>query len=182
MPPKERRTRRIWVDSGPSGGADPGGRIIAFVAEEMAYEFPPAHFPAHGTRTTLSMSDTMDMVLPAPPTSMKSYMEGFEGSDLVGVYLALDEAGKVEEGEEIVILGDGQVFDALQGQGKVSARYAGKNWAPEMIARIREVERELPRVVYRTVASSQNRAVHLVRAMKRKYQDSQPQIWFGNVP
>ena len=179
MPPRERRTRRIWVDSGPAGGADPGGRIIAFVAEDWEYQLGPPRFPPPGTRTSLSMTDIMEMTLPPPPLAMKSYMDGFEGSDLVGVYAALDEAGEVAQGDEVEVLGDGQVFGALGGRGKVSARYAGKNWAPEMMLRIRELEKRFPRVVYRTVASAQNRAGHLVKAMKREYTEKNGRLWWG---
>lgn len=162
------RPRRVWVDSGPSGSADPGERIIALIAEGWWYEAPPTRVMVSTARTTASMGTVMHLDLPPPPSGAKSYMDGNEGSDLVGVYYALDRAEEVQEGQPVEILGDGQVFDYLAGRGRVSARYAGRDWAPDMLRKIRAAETRFPRVVYRTIASSQNRAGHFVDELKRR--------------
>jgi hypothetical protein len=170
--------RRVWVDSGPAGTSDPGERIMAFIADRWFYAVSGEVQFLQG-RTTLEMCDTMGIPLPSPPIARRPYMEGFEGSDLVGVYFALDKLGEIAEGQTVEILGDGQVFDFLQGIGKVSAKYAGKNWAPEMRERIREAEAQFPKVVYRTIASSQNRADALVERLKRQNKDDYLELRYG---
>jgi hypothetical protein len=171
--------RRVWVDSGLAASPDPGARIIAFVAERWYYAMGPLQAALPTTRSTLAASDVMKLDLPPPPIGTKTYMDGFEGSDLVGVYYALDKLGEVSEGETVEILGDGQVYSFLRGESKVSARYAGHDWAPEMRDRIRDAEERFPKVVYRTIASSQNRAGHLVDELKSRRRAEDGQLWFG---
>jgi hypothetical protein len=174
----DRPARKVWVDSGPAGTRDPGERLIAFVADRWYYSIARHPTVLQG-RSTLAMSDVMDLALPPPPLGMKTYMDGFEGSDLIGVYYALDLLSEVVEGEPVEVIGDGQVFEFLAGFGKVSARYAGRDWAPEMREHIRDAEARFPKVVYRTIASPQNRAGQLVDQMKRRNQALDGQVWIG---
>jgi hypothetical protein len=171
--------RLIYVDSGPAGSSAPGEQIIDFKPEgtrglptldgetQFSYGLHPV-----GTLTASTSGLTSIVHLPvytAPRYGIDhSPMVGNEGSDLIGVYWALDSLGPVLEGSRVEICGDGQVFDMLRGEGRVSARWGGKNWAPDLEARIREAEETFADVRYRTIASAQNPAGNLVDELKNR--------------
>lgn len=120
------------------------------------------------TRTTLSMSAYVPIDhANLDPGASNSYMKGNEGSDFVVVYYALDRNRRVSEGETVEIIGDGKVIELLGGgQNKVSARWGGKNWTPELVEPIREAERAYGHVSYRVIASAANRAGNYVDRVK----------------
>jgi hypothetical protein len=171
--------RRIWVDSGPAGPLRPGDQIIVFKVEgtrgmpslDGSYIGTAGLQPAGTiTPTTVALTNIVQLpLLSAPRYEIETGpMLGNEGSDLVGVYWALDKLGPIFEGQSVEICGDGQVFDHLRGEGRVSAKWGGKNWTPELTARIRQAETEFESVKYRTIASARNPAGNLVDEVKRR--------------
>jgi hypothetical protein len=176
--------RRVFVDSGPAGTADPGERLKVFrvhrddlvphpsvSADRPWASIPVMTIPPSGvlvSHTTAAMSNVvgLDLTSLSPGADRATYIRGFEGSDLVAVYYAIDELGRVLEGEELEVTGDGQALSMLQGTGKVRVKWGGKNWAPELVERIREAESRFQAVSYRVVASSANPAGNLAKENK----------------
>jgi len=95
-----------------------------------------------------------------------AFIRGFEGSDLVAVYYALDKLGEVFEGDRLEVVGDGSSINMLRGMGTVSVRWGGKDFAPELVAKIRMAEARYERVDYDVIAGSSNPAGNLAKRNK----------------
>jgi hypothetical protein len=120
----------------------------------------PLEFRTISSHTSTAMSDTMGVDLGGFPRRPgdPDHMSGYEGSDLVAVYYALDKLGEIAGPREVEVVGDGQAIEMLRGTGRVSARWGGRDWAPDLVARIREAEKGFDTVAYRTIASRVNPA------------------------
>ena len=177
--------RRVFIDSGPLGVGTEGAQIIVFKVEgahglpvltghsDYSFEASPM---GTVTSSTAALSDITRLPLDSAPRFGydRSPMKGNEGSDLIGVYWALDFLGPVLEGSVVEVLGDGQVFDMLRGVGRVGARWGGKDWAPDLTRRIREGEGSFEDVSYRTIASAANPAGNLVDEVKARLNREHP--------
>ncbi|MCI4338742.1 MAG: hypothetical protein L3J68_00205 [Thermoplasmata archaeon] len=147
---------------------------MVFVAETMEPELESVSVPVEReflqSHTTLAMSDIVNFDLaPFDQAAKGSYMKGNEGSDFVAVYYALEKNRPARSGENLEIIGDGMVIEWLRsGQNKVSARWGGKNWAPDLTAKIRNAEQRFGHVAYRVVASPANRGGHYSDDIVRK--------------
>jgi hypothetical protein len=64
------------------------------------------------------------------PADKEPYMDGYEGSDLMAVYFALDHLNEVEEERLVEIIGDGGAIQMLSGTGKVAAKWGGRTGLP----------------------------------------------------
>jgi hypothetical protein len=171
--------RRIYIDSGPAGFGAQGDQIIVFklegtrglpvLADHSFYSFE-AHPMGTITASTAALSNITHLPLESAPRFGydRTPMKGNECSDLIGIYWALDSLGPVLEGNTVEVVGDGQVFDMLQGDGRVGARWGGKDWTPDLTQRIREAERSFQLVRYRTIASAANPAGNLVDEVKAR--------------
>jgi len=173
------RPRRVYVDSGPDGHPDDGQRVIVFRADgrELAprggvewgglLAIPPSGVLwAH---TSLAMTNVMGIdltevrVQPEPG----AFIRGFEGSDFVAVYYALDQLGEVFEGDHLEVVGDGSAINMLRGKGRVGVRWGGRDHAPILVERIREAEARFNKVDYEVIASAANPAGNLAKDNKR---------------
>lgn len=174
------RPRRVYVDSGPATSPDDGERVIVFRVDKRElypvsrrWQYTPVDIPPSGVaraHTTVAMSDIVGIDLawvPIPPAP-EQFLPGFEGSDLVAVYYALDMLGRVFEGDPLEVIGDGPALSMLSGKGKVSVRWGGVNWTAELVGRIREAEGRYRKVDYGVIASSSNPAGNLAKENKRR--------------
>lgn len=162
--------QRVWVDSGPSGTPDPGARIMVFKAVSRHLVRPPdvKTLEAHTTVSMGTVVELEEVYEYASDADDAEFMPGYEGSDLVSVYYALRSMGDIIPGRPVEIIGDGGALEMLAGRGKVSARWAGKNWAPDLVAKIREVEEPFPSVSYTTVPSPLNQAGALAKELAHR--------------
>jgi hypothetical protein len=171
--------RRVYIDSGPAGLGARGDQIIVFklegarglpiLSDHTVYSLE-AHPMGTITASTAALSNITSLPLESAPRFGYDHspMRGNEGSDLIGIYWALDSLGPILEGNTVEVVGDGQVFDMLRGAGRVGAKWGGKNWTPDLTRRIREAERSFQRVRYRTIASAANPAGNLVDEVKAR--------------
>lgn len=157
------------MDSGPAGTLDPGDRIMVFRAESRTFSCP-ATFGEHLGHSTASMETYAHVELAGfePRPGETPYLDGFEASDLMAVYFALDHLNEVEEEGPVEIIGDGQALAMLGGRGVVSARWGGKNWVPELRAKIQQRESSLTGVSYRVIPSRDNPAGSYVKELKHR--------------
>ena len=155
---KPPRVRRVFVDSGPAGTDDEGDRVMVYRAEGTSLPLEVRTIQGH-TTTTMTGSLGFQMLRTRPPRPGEpNHMAGFEGSDLIATWYALDQLGQFDGVAEVEITGDGQAIEMLRGKGRVSARWGGKNWAPDIQARIREAEKQYRAVRYYVIPSRENPA------------------------
>lgn len=173
------RPRRVYVDSGPVTHPDDGERVIVFRVDKrelapapLDVQYVPVSIPPSGVtwaHTTAAMSDIVGLDLtsvPAPPPEGR-FLPGFEGSDLVAVYYALDRLGRVFENDRLEVVGDGSALAMLAGKGRVGVRWGGVNWTSALVDRIREAEAKFRRVDYEVIASPMNPAGSIAKQNKR---------------